>query len=107
MGIVVVPLFDEKVEAWKAWAKSLSNEKSNEFNDFNKKYGLTRHNAWLAETPGGKVVVALHEGPGADDFLHKVAGSNDSFELYFKEKLTEFHGMKFDAPPPPMPVQMI
>ena len=107
MGLVVAPIVDGKVEAWKGWTKSLANEKSDEFSDFNKKYGLTRHDAWLAETPGGPVVVALHEGPGADEFMSKVAESNDSFDLDFKEKLKEFHGMTFDGPPPPMPVKMI
>ena len=107
MGLVVVPIENNKVEAWKDWAKSLANEKSSEFSDFNKKYGLTRHDAWLAETPGGAVVVALHEGPGADEFMSKIAQSNGSFESYFKEKLKDFHGMNFDGPPPPMPVKMI
>lgn len=107
MGVVVVPIPNDKVESWKEWAKSLGSEKSSEFNEFNERYGLTRHNAWLAETPGGTMVVAMHEGPGAEEFLAKVAGSDHSFDLSFKEKLKEFHGMDFDGPPPPMPVQMI
>ena len=107
MGLVVVPIADGKVDAWKGWTKSLSNEKKDEFISFNKKHGLTRHDAWLAETPGGTMVVALHEGPGAEEFMHKVAESDDKFDLYFKEKLKEFHGIEFDSPPPPMPVKMI
>ena len=78
------------------------------FDEFNKKHGLTRHDAWLAETSEGPVVVALHEGPGADDFMQNVADSQDSFEVDFKEKLMEFHGMDLAGPPPgPMPVKMI
>ena len=37
--------------------------------DFNRRYGLTRHAAWLAETPAGTMVVALHQGPGGDDLF--------------------------------------
>jgi hypothetical protein len=108
MGLVVVPIVNGKVEAWKDWTKTFANEKREEYNDFNKKYGLTRHDAWLAEAPGGPVVVALHEGPGADEFMSKVAASDDSFDLHFKEKLKEFHGIDFDGPPAgPMPVKMI
>lgn len=107
MSLVVVPIVNGKVEAWKNWTKTITGEKSGEFEDFNKRYGLTRHDTWLAETPGGHVVVALHEGPGADAFLPKVIESDNEFDLYFKDKLTEFHGMTFDGPPPPMPVKMI
>ncbi|WP_167608833.1 hypothetical protein [Maribellus sediminis] len=108
MGLVIVPLKKDKLDAWKTWAESLNNEQSEEFNSFNKKYGLTRHDAWLAETPEGPVVVALHEGPGAESFMQEVGKSNDSFEASFKEKLMEFHGMDLSGPPPgPMPVKMI
>ena len=108
MGLIIAPLKKDKLDSWKAWAKQLGNEHNQEFNSFNKKYGLTRHDAWLAETPDGPVVVALHEGPGADSFMQKVAESNDSFEVSFKEKLMEFHGMDLSGPPPgPMPVKMI
>jgi len=108
MGLIIAPLKEDKLEAWKKWAETLSGEKNKAFNEFNKKYGLTRHDAWLAETPDGPVVVALHEGPGADSFMQSVAESDGSFESDFKEKLMEFHGMDLSGPPPgPMPVKMI
>lgn len=108
MGLVIVPLKKDKLEEWKNWAKSLNGEQKQEFDEFNKNHGITRHSAWLAETPSGPVVVALHEGPGADSFMQDVAKSNSSFALSFKEKLMEFHGMDLSGPPPgPMPVKMI
>lgn len=85
MGLVIAPIKEGKLEAWKNWAESLSGDQKKSFDEFNKKHGLTRHDAWLAETPNGPVVVALHEGPGAENFMQNVAKSNDSFDVSFKK----------------------
>jgi hypothetical protein len=108
MGLVIAPVKEGKLEEWKKWAKSFSGDQKKAFDDFNKKHGLTRHDAWLAETPNGPVVVALHEGPGAETFMMNVAKSTDKFDIDFKEKLAELHGMDLSGPPPgPMPVKVI
>ncbi len=51
MGLVVAPIKDGKIEAWKNWNAELIGSRKNEFNDFNQRYGLTRHDVWLAESP--------------------------------------------------------
>ena len=108
MGLVIVPIKEEKVQAWKSWSKKLTGERKNEFEDMNKRYGLTRHNAWLAETPAGSMAVVLHEGPGADTFMPNVAKSDHEFDVWMKESIEGFHDMDLSAPPPgPMPVKMI
>ncbi|MCY1720580.1 hypothetical protein OU798_09520 [Prolixibacteraceae bacterium Z1-6] len=108
MGLVVVPLKEDKVEAWKSWTKKLAGEKKEAFDDMNKRLGLERHDAWFAETPSGPVVVVLHEGPGAETFMQNVAKSDNSFDVWMKESIEDFHGMKLGAPlPGPMPVKMI
>ena len=104
MGIVVVPIVEGKLEAWKAWTAELNGARQSEFSSFNARYGLTRHAAWLAATPMGTVVVAQHEGPGADTFMSKLGSSTDSFDQWFAGKVKELHGLDVSAPPPgPMP----
>jgi hypothetical protein len=72
------------------------------------RYGLTRHDAWFVETPNGAMAVVLHEGPGADSFMHKIGQSDNSFDLAMKQHLEDFHGMRLDQPPPgPMPVKIL
>uniref|UniRef100_UPI003216D9DE hypothetical protein n=1 Tax=uncultured Draconibacterium sp. TaxID=1573823 RepID=UPI003216D9DE len=108
MGLVIVPIKENKVEAWKSWSKKLTGERKEEFDDLNKRYGLVRHDAWLAETPSGPVAVVLHEGPGAETFMQNVAKSDNRFDVWMKENIEDFHGMELGAPPPgPMPVKMI
>ncbi|MDP6073305.1 MAG: hypothetical protein QGG34_17435 [SAR202 cluster bacterium] len=104
MGVILAPILDGKVDAWKSWIGELEGPKKDALSDFNRRYGLTRHAAWLAETPGGPVAVALHEGPGSEELMPKLAGSQNKFDVSFKQALLDFHGMDVTQPPPgPMP----
>ena len=102
MGVVLVPILEGKFDSWKQWAAALNN--SEDMKDLNSRYGLTRHAAWLVETPSGPAVIALHEGPGSDEFMQKLASSDNAVDVRFKDSLKEFHGMDLTQPPPgPMP----
>jgi len=75
-----------------------------EMADFNRRYGLTRQASWLTEANGGPAVIALHEGPGGDEFMPKLAVSKNEFDVWFRELILEVHGMDITQPPPgPMP----
>lgn len=100
MGLVLAPILEGKLEGWKAWTKDFSTSKKSEFDAFNKRYGLTRHDIWLAETPSGPVAVVLHEGPGGDSFMQKLGQSDNSFDKAMAAKIMEFHGMDLHGPPP-------
>lgn len=69
MGVVLAPILEGKVEVWKSWMKEMNGSRTREFAEFNSRYGLTRHAAWLVETPSGPAVIALHQGPGGDEFM--------------------------------------
>ncbi len=108
MGLVLAPIKEGKLEDWKHWNAELTSSKKEEFEEFNERYGLTRHNVWLAETPGGPMAVVLHEGPGGDSFMQKLAQSDHSFDLTMKRTIEDFHDMDLSKPPPgPMPTKMI
>ena len=104
MGLIVAPILEGKLDAWEQWAEELKGPRRADFEKFNKRNGLTKHREWLAETPSGPVVVALHEGPGADEFMGKLASSQDKTDLWFAEKVKEIHGLDVTQPPPgPLP----
>jgi len=108
MGLVIVPIVEGKVEEWKSWNNELSGPRKAEFADLNQRYGLTKHNVWFAESPGGPLAVVIHEGPGADTFMQKISQSEHSFDVWMKGHIESFHNMNLGEPPPgPMPVQMI
>ena len=103
MGIIVAPILKGKLETWKEWIKEMSGPRKKELQDFNRRYGLTRHAAWLAETPAGTMVVALHQGPGGDEFMANVGPSKHEFDVWFKETIKEVHGFDLTQPPPGPP----
>jgi hypothetical protein len=107
MSLILVPIAEGKLESWRQWANELQNGKSGEFSEFNSRYGLTRHTAWLAETPNGPVVAALHEGPGAEKFMSELAKSNKDFDVWFKQKLSEVHNLDLSKPLPGSPPKLV
>ena len=91
MGVVLAPIVEGKLDAWKQWCEDLSGPRKEGLAYFNRRYGLTRHASWLAETPGGPMVVALHQGPGEDQLMPKLASSTHEFDVWFREKIKEVH----------------
>jgi hypothetical protein len=107
MGLVLAPIKEGKLEAYKNWIKEITEKKA-AFDDMNKRHGITRHEVWLAETPAGPMAAVIHDGPGADEFMPNVANSNNSFDIWFKNSILDLHGMDLGAPlPGPNPVKMI
>ena len=101
MSVILAPIVEGKLQAWKDFARGL---KGPEFEDFNSRYGLTRHRAWLAETPAGPMAIVLFEGPGADDHMQRLAASDNEFDRWHKDRINDVHGMDITQPPPgPLP----
>ena len=107
MGLVIAPILEGKLEDWKNWTSAFAGSKKSEFEALNKRYGLTRHDVWHAETPGGHVAVVLHEGPGSETFMQKLGQSEDPFDKLMAKSIQDFHGMDLKSPPPgPPPTKM-
>ena len=108
MGLVLAPIVDGKLNAWKNFVEECkSGSKSEGFRDLNQRYSLTRHDIWHAETPAGSMAVVLHEGPGSDGFMQALGQSTHSFDEWMRGQIGEFHNMKFDEPPPGPPPQKL
>ncbi|MEP6760370.1 MAG: hypothetical protein ABJA93_03295 [Sporichthyaceae bacterium] len=102
MGALAAPLLPDKLDAWQAWMAELNGPRKAEFEAFNARHKLTAHRAWLQGTPdGGHLVIAVHDGPGGDDFMGGVASSDDSFDQWFVSKVAECHGIDMSGPLPP------
>ena len=107
MGLVVVPVVKGKEEEWKKWARNLRGEMKKDFDDLNKRFGLTRHDVWAVETPYGLMAAVLHEGPGADTFMQDIAASDNPFDIKTRKSIENYHGIKLGGPPPgPMPEKL-
>jgi hypothetical protein len=104
MPAMAVPLAADKLEAWEAWLGDLTGARKADFDDLNARHGLTEHRAYLQAMPDGDfLVVVVHEGPGANDFMARVMESDHEFDRWFVAAVAEVHGIDpSDGPLPPV-----
>jgi hypothetical protein len=100
MGLILAPIPADKVATWQAFMAEMVGPRKAEFDEFNRRHKLTRHEAWLCETPGGTLVCAIHEGPGSAELMPSIARSTNAFDKWFAAKLAEVHGLDVSKPPP-------
>ncbi|MGH9222904.1 MAG: hypothetical protein ACRD2W_03690 [Acidimicrobiales bacterium] len=102
MGTVAfaAPLLPGKTDAWRQWAAELHGPRSADFAEFNSRHGLTRHAAWLQQTPMGDIAAVLIEGEGAEQFMGSVAAGDHEFDAWFRDNVSDLHGIDFSNPPP-------
>jgi hypothetical protein len=105
---MAVPLAADHLDNWEAWITELNGPRKAAFDDVNARHGLTEHRAYLQPTPGGDfLVLAIHEGPGADGFLASVAASDDEFDQWFISTVADVHGIDMSVPMPPPAVRRL
>jgi len=103
-----VPIKSGKEETWKSWAAETNGARKAEFDEMNERMGLTTHAAWLQQNPdGSQLAVVVVDGPGASEFLGKLATSDHEFDTWFRTNVEDIHPMDFSAPPPPAPVRFL
>jgi hypothetical protein len=103
-----VPIKPGKAELWKSWTGEATGPRKAEFDEMNQRHGLTTHAAWLQDNPdGSQLAVVVLDGPGASEFLGKLAGSDHAFDTWFRSNVEDIHPMDFSGPPPPAPVRFM
>ena len=97
-----VPILPGKTETWKQAAASLTTDRKADFDDFNQRFGITRHVGSLQQTPQGDFAVVFIEGDDPDSVLGKMQQSEHPFERWFVATIFEdVHGITSSQGPPP------
>ena len=103
MGAIAAPIRPGRLAVWEAFMSELNGPRQAEFHDMNRRFGLTEHRAWLQPTPDGReIAIAVQDGPGAFDFMDKLATSENLFDLWILDNLEDAHGFDFSPPLPPL-----
>jgi len=103
MPAIAAPLAASKLEVWEAFIAELNGPQKAAFDDMNARHGLTEHRAYLQPMPDGNyLVLAIHEGPGADGFISSVASSDHEFDRWFMSALADANDIDTSGPMPPM-----
>ena len=102
---ITAPVIPEKLEEWKEFGRDLSGgPHHSDFTAFMKKCGVSRIRCWLQEGPEGPVGIILYEGETPTEFTIQIGSSQESFAVWFRERIKEYNGMDLAEPlagPPP------
>ena len=97
-----VPILPGKTESWKEAAASLTSDRKADFDDFNRRFKISRHVASLQQTPQGDFAVVYIEGDDPDNVLGEMQQSEHPFERWFVATFFEdIHGITSSQGPPP------
>jgi hypothetical protein len=107
MLAMAIPLLTDKVEPWREWIHECMGPRKEEFEEFNERMGLTTHRAWLERSPHGPLAVVVVDGPGAPDFLRKLAKSEKPFDTWFRKHISEYHKIDFSKPNAVQPPELL
>ena len=99
---VVFPLLPGKTEEARAFQRELDTERKAEYDQSERRIGITKEYWFLASTPAGDQLVVYMESPDFNRALGMFSQSQDSFDVWFKQRLAEVSGVDLGNLPPDM-----
>jgi hypothetical protein len=75
--------------------------RSYEYQESRKRLGITREAVWHQETPNGNVAVVYLEADDVGAAMMGIATSQEPFDVWFRERMQEIHGIDLAEPAPP------
>lgn len=103
MNVVLAPILPEKLARWKELGEQLAGPRRAAWEDYLRRYGITRHVTFLVPGPAGPLAVLFMEGPGTQTLMQRFATSEHVFDQQFRQELSDCHGIDFTQPPPGAP----
>jgi hypothetical protein len=93
-GIVLTfPILAGKVEAWRRFCQELSGSQRVPYEASRQRLGITHECLALVETSFGSTAVTTMEAPDVAQALGQIIASNLSFDIWYRERLQELHGI--------------
>jgi hypothetical protein len=91
----VAPLLPGKEEEWRRFVQEVVEERLPEYKQLRQRLGISNESVWLARTKAGETAVVHLEVEGATSITPALATSETPFDVWLKERLSEFHGHAF------------
>jgi hypothetical protein len=96
---VALPILPGKTPEWRRLIEEVTKARRAEVDSFHRRFGFTRANWYLNQTPGGDIVIVALEGPDAAGGFQQWAMSTHPFDTWFKQQLGALYGIDFNRPP--------
>jgi hypothetical protein len=91
--ILTFPILADKVEAWRRFCQELAGSRRQPYEASRQRLGITCERMALVETSFGATAVTTLEAPNVDRALGQVIASDHSFDVWYRERLQELHGI--------------
>ena len=97
------PVVEGKEDEARTFARE-TLERRDEFEESQERIGVTKEEWSLQQTPMGSFVVVRFESDDVEAAFAALAQSNESFDVWFRERVQEVSGVDLGAPMPgPLP----
>ena len=107
--ILTFPILAGKVEAWRRFCQELSGFRRQPYEASRERLGITCERMALVDTAYGSTAVITLEAPNVDRALGQIIASVLSFDVWYRERLQELHGINLAgyeqfSQPAPLPL---
>ena len=96
---LVVPILPGKTEDARDFMRELEGKRKPDYDQSERRIGITKEVWYLARTPGGDQFVAYIESADFGRALSLFSASQDDFDLWFKHRLADSTGLDLNTPP--------
>jgi hypothetical protein len=91
---LVLPILPGKVEAWRRFCQELQGVRRADYQASRRRRGVAAEEFALVQTPVGEAVRICIEAGDVGRALAELAASSDLFDGWYKDKLSELHGLQ-------------
>ena len=96
---LVIPITPGKSEDARNFMRELEDERKADYDQSERRIGITKEVWYLASAPGGDQFVAYMETPDFGKALSLFSASRNEFDLWFKRRLADSTGLDLNTPP--------
>ena len=101
------PILPGKLETFNEFIKELEGPRHDDYVASRGRNGVTRERVYHQQTPMGDFAVVHVQGPNAESMMPIMGASTDPFDIWFREKVHEIHGIDMTQPPPGPPPALV
>ncbi len=100
---IAAPILPGKAEDFRRFAKEAVVTRRKEYEEYRRRYSLTKELAWIQQTPMGDMLIVLLEADDPVRANQAFAASKDPYDLWFKQQVGAITGIDFNQPIPVIP----
>lgn len=97
---LVIPVMPGKSDDARDFMRELEQERKADYDQSERRIGITKEVWYLARTPGGDQLVGYMETSDFGKALSLFSASRDEFDMWFKRRLSDSTGLDLNNPPP-------